>query len=82
MTESVHKQVDLEVAGIKKACQKGCNACCHQIVDVFTWEEPRIFEFIYKKFDRKKRRELAKNLSRWFKIFNKNTREVSRNEQK
>lgn len=80
VVEAAHNQVDGEISAIEKACQKGCNACCHQIVDVFTWEEPRIFDFIYRNFDRKKRRDLSRNLSRWFKSFNKNTREVSGND--
>ena len=80
VTGDAHKQVDSEIAKVRKACQKGCSSCCHQIVDVFTWEEPKIFEFIFRKFDRKKKRELARNLKRWFKIFNKHTRDASRSD--
>lgn len=74
VTDVAHAQVDQNMSGIKKACQKGCNSCCHQIVDVVVWEEPKIFEYIYKNFDNRMKKELARNLNRWFKIFNNATR--------
>jgi len=78
VTESAQKQVDSEIVRQDKACQKGCNSCCHQIVDVFTWEEPKIFEYVLNSFDRKKKKALATNLKQWFKVFNKNTRDADR----
>lgn len=79
VTDEAHAQVNQKMSSIKKACQKGCNSCCHQIVDVVTWEEPKIFEYIDNNFDRKMKNELAKNLNRWFKIFNNATRYADKN---
>ncbi len=78
ITDAAHSQADDNVKGLKKACQKGCDSCCHQIVDVFTWEEPKIFEYILLSLDRKMKRQISKNLTKWFGVFNKNTREANR----
>ena len=78
VTEKVHGEVSNSVAAIDKACHRGCSACCHQIVDVFTWEEPRIIEFISSKLNNKKKKLIAKNLKKWFKLFNKKTRPADR----
>lgn len=78
VTDAVHEQIDNEIGKLKKACQAGCNSCCHQIVDVFTWEEPKIFEFILNNFDSKTFNEVRKNLERWFIKFNANTRYADR----
>lgn len=78
VTEKVHGKVNKSIAAIDKACHKGCSACCHQIVDVFTWEEPRIIEYITAKLDNKKKKKIAKNLKAWFKLFNKKTRPADR----
>lgn len=78
ITDTVHSQVDKAIQPIKKACKEGCSSCCHQIVDVFTWEEPKIFEYILNSLDRKMKREISRNLKKWFKIFNQNTRDADR----
>lgn len=79
VTNDIHSHVDAELTHIKKACQKGCTSCCHQIVDVITWEEPKIFEYILTSLDRKVKRQIARNLKKWFKTFNSNTRDATRN---
>nr|WP_230390897.1 YkgJ family cysteine cluster protein [Reinekea sp. G2M2-21] len=73
-----HSQADAEIANIKKVCQKGCNACCHQIVDVFTWEEPAIFKYLAKVFTAAQKKQLARNIKQWFNRFNRNTRPANR----
>jgi len=74
----VHAQVDSSIENIDKACQKGCSACCHQIVDVFTWEEPRIFEYIHKTLNRAIKRKIGRNIEKWFNKFNSYTRDANR----
>ncbi|WP_045422812.1 YkgJ family cysteine cluster protein [Vibrio jasicida] len=76
-TLTVHSLVDKEMEQIEKACKKGCSACCHQIVDTLTWEEPRIIDFIDANFNRKSRRILSKNLTKWFNAFNQCTPEAN-----
>ncbi len=36
-TLTVHNLVDKEMSKLDKVCRKGCNTCCHQIVDTLTW---------------------------------------------
>ena len=78
VTDTVHAHVDEEMRHIKKSCKRGCNSCCHQIVDFFTWEEPKIIEYISSAFGRKTKREISRNIEKWFKEFNKNTRDADR----
>ena len=77
ITEASFKQADKAMAKISKVCTKGCNSCCHRVVDVFTWEEPQIYHYITHLLDRKEKRHIARNLRKWFKQFNSATRSVS-----
>ncbi len=76
-TLTVHNLVDKEMSKLDKVCRKGCYTCCHQIVDTLTWEEPRILDFISANFDRKQRRQLSRNLTKWFEAFNLCTPEAN-----
>jgi len=74
----VHDYVDSEISRYPKACKQGCDHCCYQSVNVITWEEPKIFKFIHDNVKRPIKRKIASNINKWFKFFNDNTREASK----
>lgn len=80
INDEAHAIADSAIKRIDKACKPGCNSCCHQIVDVYTWEEPKIIRAVHSSLDRKEKKEVSKSLVKWFKIFNDNTPPASRAE--
>jgi len=65
---AAQQALDRELITEQKACQAGCDACCHQMVYVHTWEVEGIKQFLATMHaDTKKivRRQLVE----WWKIF-------------
>lgn len=78
VNDVVHRYVDKEIGAYPKSCKKGCDHCCYQSVNVVTWEEPKIFSYVYKSMKRKEIRKVASGIKKWFSFFNENTRDASR----
>lgn len=68
------RALDTYLQPLPKACGKGCDACCHQSVDVCSWEEEPILHYIATVLDSETRQRSGEGVLRWFDFFNSITR--------
>lgn len=63
---------------LPKVCGAGCDACCHQSVDVCSWEEMPILHYIATILDDATRKQIGEGVMNWFNFFNSITRPADR----
>ena len=58
--------LDNRMSEVPKACQAGCDACCHQMVSVHTWEEELIGSYIETSLHAKTKAQVRKQMLEWW----------------
>ncbi|MHB9118323.1 MAG: YkgJ family cysteine cluster protein [Burkholderiales bacterium] len=64
--KKAHAELDARMTTITNACSKGCDACCHQMVAVHTWEESLIGAYINTEMHDKTKKIVRRQMMDWW----------------
>ena len=59
------KEIDLAIKNHPRACRDGCSHCCHQIVEVHSWEAEEISRYVIEEMDQATKRVVTTQLQTW-----------------
>jgi Fe-S-cluster containining protein len=67
--EKKYREVDQQVAPYSISCNKGCEGCCFQPIEILNWEEPLILEYIHHQLTSDQKKIVRRRLKHWFDDF-------------
>lgn len=70
--------LDQRMAAVPQVCAKGCDACCHQMVSVHTWEEEGICRYIEHDMHAATRAQVRRQVVEWWRYLKSFLRSASR----
>lgn len=73
------KELDLAIKPIPRVCSSGCSHCCHQIVDVHSWEAEEISRYVIEEMTAGMRTIVANQLQDWHNWFDSVARKSTHN---
>lgn len=68
--------IDKEINSFPKVCKKGCFACCYQPIELLSFEQATLADFIKNKMSDEQRESIKTKTSVWLDFFDENTSNV------
>jgi len=71
--KQIYNEIDREISKEKKACYKGCSACCYQQIEIMNFEKEAIRTYVSDNIKGDLLVKVKQGLNEWLDFFDKNT---------